>query len=165
MKPIKETNGTYGRFEFAPIFSLKNLKQWIKQVETITEKNGINITENLTSIDKNPLDYLEKFFTFESSNSSVIGTIPKEPSLVEQPQQIAENEECVHNLNDKKLLAFVSYVHTGEPCYNNCGKMGQWLIEIDSDFKQLFCNECFKIAKIDLSTNGYEVQLKGLEAS
>jgi hypothetical protein len=164
VKPIKETNGTYTHFQFADMFSLKNLKQWQKQVETITEKNEINITENLLSTEKRPLSDLESFF-FESTIFSVIKTESKQADLAKKDSKIPENQNCVYNLNDTKRLALISHVHTGEPCGNECGKMSQYRIEIDADFSRLFCTECFREAKADLIANGYELKTKGLEAS
>ncbi len=163
VKPIKETNRSYTQFDFTEIWKPEYLKQWIKQVETITEKNEINITGNLTSIDKQPLSTLENFYNFAVIKPlifSVIETKPKKGFLVKKPNEIAENQNCVYNLNHKSLLALVSHVHTGEPCYNACGLMGEWLIEIDPDFKQIFCSRCFKIARSDLLKNGYEIKFK-----
>jgi hypothetical protein len=99
VKPIKETNRAYTQFEFAAIWKPEYLKQWIKQVETITEKNQINITDNLTSINKQPLSVLENFYDF-----SVIKTTPEQSSLTESVQEKTENKKCVYNLNDKKFF-------------------------------------------------------------
>ena len=96
---------------------------------------------------------------------SAIESTENQADSAEITLNIDEKQKSVYNLIDNKPLALVSRNFSGEPCYNNCGLMGTWIIEIDTDFRQLFCDNCFKIAKADLLKNGYDAKLKGVEDS
>jgi P4 family phage/plasmid primase-like protien len=60
----------------------------------------------------------------------------------------------------KQDVAYIKHIKTGEPCFNGCGLASEWQVSIGSDFKQSFCNSCFKKAKADLEQNGYEVKFQ-----
>ena len=99
IKPIKKINRECTQFNFACMFSPENLKQWQKKVKSITAENQINITENLLSIEKKPLEALQKFFFIDACNA-VIEITPEQPALNENTSNMHANQNRVYNLND-----------------------------------------------------------------
>ena len=182
LKVIQEKiNRNYTQNDLSVFFTLDSLKAWLNEARSITAENHISLRENLIiDAETTPEAIFTKYFYSKNRDSAIIVSSPNESPTVKSEQKKTDNQKIVQLLNLKpsdgapsmltnnseskgyeqqNQTAYVSYVKTGEPCFNSCGLASEWQVEIKPDLKQLFCNGCFIKAKKDLERCGFKVEL------
>jgi len=96
----------YTSLQFSDIFGFNSLKDWLNEVNSITEENQLSLRENLISNNETSIKSIfDKYFLSENTNSAVIDLSDSKASLGESGEKVHENQKLNYFRNFQRKLS------------------------------------------------------------